>query len=241
MAEVDLERLAAGYVHRQTSEAARQRAAAAAGAARLGPGSVALDVGGGRGDHALVLAATGARAVVIDRSPAMARGARGQGLSAVVADGGHLPMGSGTADLVYYHLSLHYGAWESWLAEAARVVRPGGLVVAWTFAIVSLDEARFPDPDLLGVRLEALGLQEVALVAETETSSRRAGDWEAAVRAGFVSTLQMLDQSELASGLAGFRREHPDPNEVVHYRLRYRGVSARRAGGERPAGGAVAT
>lgn len=242
MAEIDLERLAAGYAHRRTSEAARRRAAAAAATAGLGPGSVALDVGGGRGDHAAVLAATGARVVVVDRSPSMAGAAREQGLAAVVADGRRLPVRAASADLVYFHLSLHYGGWEDWLGEAARVLRPGGLVVAWTFArdhfrgsllarwfpsIVPLDEARFPDPGLVVAKMRALGLEEVREIAETETISRRAGDWETAVRAGFVSTLHLLEPGELEEGLARFHREHPDPDEILHYRLWYRGVSGR--------------
>jgi len=245
MAEIDLERLAAGYAHRRTTDAACRRAAAAAAAAGLGPGTVALDVGGGRGDHAVVLAATGARAVVVDRSPTMARAARGQGLHALVADGSRLPVAANATDLVYFHLSLHYGGWEAWLAEAARVVRPGGRVEAWTFArehfrhsllarwfpsIVPLDEARFPDPDLLGARMGGLGLEGVTQVEEIETIPRRAGDWETAVRSGFVSTLQMLDPAELEAGLARFHEEHPDPDEVLHYPLRYRGVSGRKPG-----------
>ncbi|HSQ37331.1 MAG TPA: class I SAM-dependent methyltransferase [Acidimicrobiia bacterium] len=243
MVEIDLDRLAAGYAHRRTSEGARRRATATAEAAGLGPGSVALDVGGGRGDHAEVLAAAGARAVVVDRSPAMARAARERGLPAVVADGRCLPLREETADLVYFHLSLHYGGWEMMLAEAARVLRPGGMVAAWTFcrehfrhsllarwfpSIAPIDEARFPDPDLIWARMWALRLEEVRQVAETEVVSRRAGDWEAAVRAGFISTLQLLDPAEIEAGLAGFHEEHPDPDEVLHYRLWYRGVMGRK-------------
>jgi len=225
------------------SQAALDRAARTAAWAGLGPGAVAVDVGGGRGDHAAVFAATGARAVVVDRSPAMAREARRRGVGAVVGDGRCLPLGDGCIDLAYFHISLHYGGWETMLAEAARVLKPRGAVAAWTFApghfrhsllarwfpsIVPLDEARFPPPDLVEARLWALGLKEVHQVAEIEAASRRAGDWEAAVRAGFVSTLQLLDPGELETGLARFREEHPDPNEVLHYRLWYRGVLARK-------------
>ena len=245
MGEIDLDRLAAGYAHRRTSEGARRRVAAAGAAAGLGPGSVAVDVGGGRGDHAEVLAAGGARAVVVDRSPAMARAARDRGLAAVVGDGRCLPLGEGTADLVYFHLSLHYGGWEVMLAEAARVARPGGLVVAWTFtrehfrhsllarwfpSIALIDEARFPDPDHLWSRMRVLGLEDVTQVGETETVSRGAGDWEAAVRAGFISTLQLIDPAEVEAGLAAFHEVHPDPAEVLYYRLWYRGVMGRKPG-----------
>lgn len=243
MGEIDLDRLAAGYSHRRTSEGAKRRAASAAAAAGLGPGAVAVDVGGGRGDHAAVLAESGARALVVDRSPAMARSCRERGLAAVVADGRQLPLGDGSVDLVYFHLCLHYGGWPAMLAEAARVARPGGMVVAWTFSrehfrhsllarwfpsIVPIDEARFPDPDLLVGRLWALGLEQVTQVAETETVSRSAGDWVAAVRGGFISTLQLLDPTEVEEGLARFGEEHPDPQEVLRYRLWYRGVSGRR-------------
>jgi ubiquinone/menaquinone biosynthesis C-methylase UbiE len=243
MGEIDLEKLAAGYAHRQPTEGARRRAEAAAAAAGLGPGAVAVDVGGGRGDHAAVLAEGGALAVVVDRSPAMARACRQRGPKAVVGDGRCLPLAGEVADLVYFHLSLHYGGWEEMLAEAARVLRPGGLVVVWTFSrehfrrsllarwfpsIVPIDEARFPDPDLICARLWVLGLQEVTQVAETETVTRRAEDWAAAVRAGFVSTLHLLDGRELETGLRRFEEEHPDPDEVLRYRLWYRGVWARR-------------
>jgi SAM-dependent methyltransferase len=204
---------------------------------------VAVDVGGGRGDHAAVFSAMGARAVVVDRSPAMARAALDRGVAALVGDGRHLPLGSGVADLVYFHVSLHYGGWEGMLAEASRVAKPGGMVAAWTFAadhfrhsllarwfpsIVPLDEARFPHPDLVEARMWALGLRGVHQVAETETVSREVGDWEAAVRAGFVSTLQLLPAGELDGGLARLREEHPDPAEVLLYRLWYRGIAGRK-------------
>jgi len=175
----------------------------------------------------------------------MARAARERGLPAVVADGRRLPLKGGTAGLVYFHLSLHYGGWEVMLAEAVRVLGPGGMVAAWTFSrehfrhsllarwfpsIAPIDEARFPDPDLLWARMWALGLEGVTQVPETEVVSRRAGDWEAAVRAGFISTLQLLHPAEVEEGLAGFHQEHPDPDEVLHYRLWYRGVQGRKPG-----------
>ena len=228
------------------SQAALGRAARTGEWAGLSAGSVAVDVGGGRGDHAAAFAATGARAVVVDRSPAMARAALDGGVAAVVGDGRRLPLGDGVAALVYFHVCLHYGGWEEMLGEAARVAKPGGLVAAWTFAadhfrhsllarwfpsIVPLDEARFPHPDLIVARMWALGLGEVRQVAETETVSRAVGDWETAVRAGFVSTLQLLPPGELESGLAHFREEHPDPDEILHYRLWYRGVMGRRPPG----------
>ena len=51
------------------------------------------------------------------------------------------------------------------------------------------------------------------------------------MRAGFISTLQLLDPAEVEAGLAGFHAEHPDPDEVLHYRLWYRGVMGRKPPG----------
>ena len=154
-------------------------------------------LGGGRGDHAGVFAATGAGVVVVDRSPAMAEEARRRGVAVVVGDGRSLPLRDAVADLVYFHVSLHYGGWEQMLGEAARVLRPDGMLAVWTFApdhfrhsllarwfpaIVPLDEARFPHPDLVEARMWALGMREVHQEAETETVSRPADDWEMAVQ-----------------------------------------------------------
>jgi SAM-dependent methyltransferase len=176
----------------------------------------------------------------------MARAAREHGVEAVVGDGRRLPLADGVAALVYFHVCLHYGGWEEMLGEAARVLRPDGLVSAWTFAgdhvrqsllarwfpsTTAIDEARFPDPDLIASRMWALGLEGVRQEAETEMIDRRAGDWVEAVRAGFVSTLHLLDPAEVEAGLARFRAEHPGPDEVLHYRLWYRGVSGRKPGG----------
>jgi len=246
MAEIDLDRLAAGYAHRRTSEGSKRRAAAAAVSAGLRPGAVAVDVGGGRGDHAAVWAESGALALVVDLSPAMIRACRERGIPGLVGDGCRLPLAGATADLVYFHLSLHYGGWETMLVEAARVARPGGLVTAWTFSrehfrhsflarffpsVIPIDEARFPDPELLAAELRALGLGQVTQVAEIETVRRRVADWVGAVRAGFVSTLQLLEAAEVEAGLERFQQEHPDPEEILHYRLWWRGVSGRRPAG----------
>jgi SAM-dependent methyltransferase len=243
MGEVDLERLAAGYRHRPASRAALRRAAVEASAAGLGPGTVALDVGGGRGEHAAVFAAAGAAAVVLDRSGTMAAAAgRRPGVAAVVGDARHMPFHEAVAALVYFHVSLHYGGWEAMLAEAARVARPGGSVVVWTFSaehfdasfparwfpsVPRIDRERFPAPQEVAGRLAGLGLADVTVTAEPEAVERRAGDWAAAAAAGFISTLQLLPPGELAGGLARFREAFPDPDERLRYVLDYRRIAGR--------------
>ena len=242
MADIDLEALAAGYAHRVATPESLARAAAASDAARLGPGSVALDIGGGRGRHAGVFAERGALAIVIDRSRGMASAAAEvPGVEVVVGDAAGLPLADGSADLAYFHLSIHYGDWRQTLDEAVRVVKPGGMVWVWTFgiehlrssflaqwfpSIVPIDEARFPAPESVAAHLEAAGCSGIALAEAPEVVERTAGEWRAAVVAGFVSTLQMLPPGEVEAGLARFTEAHPRPEEMVSYRLGYVSVCA---------------
>jgi len=244
MADIDLEALAAGYRHRRVSPASLGRAAAAADAARLAPGSVAIDVGGGRGFHAGVFAGHGAQAVVVDRSEAMASVAASvPGVVAIVGDAVRLPMADACADLVHFHLSIHYGDWRRSLDEAIRVCRPGGTVWVWTFggdhfassflakwfpSIGPIDAARFPDPEALAARFSAAGLGEVVVTDDPEKVETTAGAWREAVEAGFVSTLQMLPPGELETGLGRFSSQHPDPAEPIAYSLPFLSVSAAR-------------
>jgi SAM-dependent methyltransferase len=241
-ASVDLARLAGAYSHRG-EEAAALRAADAADAAALCPGMLAVDVGGGGGRHAAVFAGRGAQALVVDRSPEMARAARLAGVPAVVGDGAALPVADGVADLVYFHLSIHHGPAGAWLAEARRIVHPGGRVWVWTLSrehvrtsflaqwfprVAELDELRFSDPADLAAAMHTLGLVGVEQDSATEEVRRSAAAWVAAVRAGFVSTLHLLDPAEIESGLAAFAAAHPDPDAPVVYSLGFRRVSATR-------------
>ncbi len=241
--EVDLDRLADGYRHRPAGPATLRRARRAAGEAGLAAGDLALDVGGGRGDHAAEFAGTGATAVVVDRSEVMAARARRAGVHAVVGDGRRLPIKDESARLVYFHASIHYGGWRDMLDEAVRVVAPGGVVWIWTFApehfrtsylaewfpsVPSIDEARFPDPEAMLAHLAGRALQGGGRETAHETVSRTAGDWVAAVRAGFVSTLHLLDPQEIEEGLDRFGAAHPDPTEEIRYELTQETVWARK-------------
>ena len=232
MADVDLEKLAAGYSHRPASRAVLAHASGAV--AGLAEGSVAIDVGGGRGDHAAVWAEAGIRPVVVDLSPAMAAAAAGrQGVLAVVGSAQQLPIASGAADLVYFHLSIHYGDWRASLSEAGRVIGGSGRCVVWTLgerhhrasmlarwfpSVGDIDARRFPEAAAIASFLEKQGW-EVSLTQRPERVTRVAREWVAAVEAGFVSTLQLLSSSELDDGIAAFRQAHPDPDEIVSYQL----------------------
>ncbi|HUG74853.1 MAG TPA: methyltransferase domain-containing protein [Acidimicrobiia bacterium] len=240
MADVDLERLAAAYDHR-VEDGAVQRAGIAADTTGLGPGSTVVDVGGGRGVHASVFTERGTRAVVVDPSPAMVLSSQRRGVVGVVARGESLPIRDGAADLVYFHLSIHHGAWRDMLAEAARVVGNRGHIWVWTLAdahhensylarwfpsVGAIDAVRFPPVEGLRSRLTELGLVVAPTVAHHDRISRPAGAWMSAVRAGFVSTLHLVPAEEIEAGLVAFGSQHPDPSESIEYDLPYVGLHA---------------
>lgn len=93
------------------------------------PGRLTLDVGCGEGRLARDLAALGHRVVGLDRSPTLIRHAATAGgtLGSVLADGAHLPVADGAADLAVAFMSLHdMDDMEGCTAELARVLEPGG-------------------------------------------------------------------------------------------------------------------
>ncbi|MFE6746190.1 class I SAM-dependent methyltransferase [Kitasatospora purpeofusca] len=97
------------------------------------PASV-LDVGGGPGVHARLLADAGYRVLVIDPVERHVRQARAQGLPAEVGDARSLDPADRSFDAVLllgplYHLPDAAGRARAW-QEARRVVVPGGPVAA---------------------------------------------------------------------------------------------------------------
>ncbi|WP_256684223.1 class I SAM-dependent methyltransferase [Halococcus qingdaonensis] len=92
----------------------------------------ALDVGGGTGRAARVLDSP--ECVVVDAAAEMLAEARRVGLDCVQGDGATLPVADDSVDAVVivdalHHISDRAGA----LAEAERVLRPGGVVVCREF------------------------------------------------------------------------------------------------------------
>jgi SAM-dependent methyltransferase len=240
MAEVDLARLAEGYRHRPASEASLARAVAVGEGLRSG--SLILDVGGGPGHHAAIWDEQGHRPIVLDPAPAMTAPAIERGLVVVWGVSQALPYRDGVFDLVWFHLSLHYGDWPKAADEAIRVTRPGGRIEIWTLAadhhagsllarwfpsVERIDRGRFPDAAeverYLGGSVESVERSSVV-----EAKTRTVGDWLAAAEAGFVSTLQLVDDAELEDGLAAFRHRYPDPSVELTYELRLSRIVARR-------------
>lgn len=161
-------------------------------------------------------------------------------VSVVGAVAQQLPIRTGVANLVFFHLSIHYGDWRAALDEAMRVLRRDGRCVIWTLgrrhhqqsnlsewfpSVSAADEDRFPEPDLLWNHLQAIA-SDVAAGQETETKRWRAADWLAAVEGGFISSLQLVPKDEMAEGLAAFRTRHPDPDEQIEYHVLFDWIAA---------------
>ncbi|QDV34208.1 class I SAM-dependent methyltransferase [Tautonia plasticadhaerens] len=113
----------------------------------LGPidGRLVLDLGCGKGRFASKLARRGARVVGLDVSGAMLRAARDSGLPVALGSIRRLPIPDGGIDAVLFVEVLEHvspGDLPVVLAEAARVLRPGGRVVIVDKNAASLDPIR---------------------------------------------------------------------------------------------------
>lgn len=141
-----------------------------------------LDLAGGTGRAARAIAAPvgTARApetVVVDASRAMLAYAAGRGTPAVQGDAGRLPVRTAAVDAVVVLDALHHLPDQgAALAEAARVLRPGGVLVVREFdprtlrgrALVAAERAvgfdsTFRGPDAWVAALDDVGLAATVL------------------------------------------------------------------------------
>jgi SAM-dependent methyltransferase len=97
----------------------------------LGPGDgLCLDLGCGSGNYFDVLAATGRTVVGLDRSADQLRIARGRSSRIAQGDAARLPFADGTfATVATLWISTDVDDFTTVLAEATRVLMPGGLLV----------------------------------------------------------------------------------------------------------------
>jgi ubiquinone/menaquinone biosynthesis C-methylase UbiE len=150
-------------------EAALSNALAAESGDSLG---ALLDIGTGTGRMAELLAPHARHVTAFDKSPEMLRIARtrlqqlpAEAVELVQGDFTALPFADGSFDTVLFHQVLHYAQEpEGVLAEAARVVRPGGRVAVVDFAAHDREELRerhaharlgFSDEQMLALLTEA--------------------------------------------------------------------------------------
>lgn len=139
--ETRLRRRAAAFTGQATGEDARVSLVAAVSAARP---RRALEVGCGWGELAVWIARdTEAEVVAIDLSPRMVELARSRGVDARVADVQDLPFADASFDVaVAAWMLYHVPDLDRGIAEVARVLRPGGRLVASTNSRVHLMELR---------------------------------------------------------------------------------------------------
>ncbi len=111
-----------------------------------------VDIGTGTGRMLELFAADAANAIGIDRSPEMLRLARVKlaeaGLPAELRQGDmySLPLPSGSSDTVIIHQVLHYAQQPAAaIAEAARLLAPGGRLLVVDFAPHEREELRARD------------------------------------------------------------------------------------------------
>jgi ubiquinone/menaquinone biosynthesis C-methylase UbiE len=91
-----------------------------------------LDVGGGPGRAARAISAR--ERLVVDPARGMLERARDHGLGAIQADGADLPLTAESVDAVVVTDALHHmGDQPAVLADAARVLRTGGVLVVRDF------------------------------------------------------------------------------------------------------------
>lgn len=104
------------------------------------PQGQVLEIGSGAGAMAaqLLKAYPDIALTALDPDPKMVKASRrrltayGDRACTVTGDATHLPFAARTFDVVVSFLMLHHvGAWESALAEAVRVLRPGGVLAGY--------------------------------------------------------------------------------------------------------------
>jgi SAM-dependent methyltransferase len=106
------------------------------------PGAQLADIGGGTGNYALALAGEGWQPTVVDRSVQMLRQAGAKGLRTVRANAMRLPFADASFDAAMLVSMLHHVEDPARaLAEAKRVLRPGGHLALMVFTREDIADA----------------------------------------------------------------------------------------------------
>ncbi len=139
---------------------------------RLMPPLTIADLGAGEGSFALLLSQRAVRVIAVDSSARMIEVGREQAARHGVknveyrqGDMEEVPIGAGEVDLVFFSQSLHHALHPARaLAEAARILAPGGRIVVLDLVKHRFEEAREMYAD------EWLGFSEAELEAMLENA-----------------------------------------------------------------------
>jgi demethylmenaquinone methyltransferase/2-methoxy-6-polyprenyl-1,4-benzoquinol methylase len=105
------------------------------------PGRRLADIGGGTGNYSRALRDEGWEPVVVDRQPEMLARAAAKGLETVEADARSLPLPDESVDAAMLVSMLHHVEDPpAALAEARRILRPGGRLALMAFTREDLEE-----------------------------------------------------------------------------------------------------
>ncbi|GAA4855632.1 class I SAM-dependent methyltransferase [Saccharopolyspora cebuensis] len=185
-------------------------------------GADVLDVGCGDGFHLPVFAATARTAVGAEPHPPLAEAARRRmagtpGARVVTAPAQRLPLPDACVDVVHARTAYFFGpGCEPGLAEAERVLRPGGVL-----AIVDLDLAAPPYGDWMRADAPQLDPAEVERFFDRHgfESVPVASQWRFDDRAELAAVLGIEFSAPVA---ARALRETPGRTLPVGYRVRTR-------------------
>jgi ubiquinone/menaquinone biosynthesis C-methylase UbiE len=199
-------------------------------------GAEVLDVGAGTGIATRLLHARGARVTAVEPTEGMAAKLHAvtPRTPLVRGDGNALPFRDASADLITYAQAFHWTDWDRSVAEAARVLRPGGALAVWW----NVSDHEQPWAVAQEARLRAAcpgyGAYGIPLKVEAELGRRglRTGTallrWErripistALLDLGSHSYVAVLGSAERKSLLAAEREallaEFPDGTVVARY------------------------
>jgi SAM-dependent methyltransferase len=110
------------------------------------PGRRLVDIGGGTGNYARALRDEGWDPVVVDREPGMLARAAGKGLETIEGDAQRLPLADESFDAAMLVSMLHHVEDPAAaLAEAQRVLRPGGHLALMVFTREDTEESWLSD------------------------------------------------------------------------------------------------
>ena len=200
-------------------------------------GQRVLDCGCGTGRLARALVETAAARVWgVDPEPEMLRVARstvpaGVGLKQGWAE--ELPFRDDWFDRAVMWLVCHLVDRPASFRELRRVLAPGGQLVVVTFdrvhfdgfwlnelfpSLEKIDRARFPTADDLRSELQSAAFETIAFFRRSQRASLSRDEALERIRAGHISTFDLLDPAEVRAGRERAEKELPP---VVEYALEW--------------------